>query len=456
MTRRVILFFITTASLLLANCQGNSLAKETIVSSTNTATLNNVTVTPSSEPTPTIISTITPIYSFVVNSQCPKLSDTFPKGTAKGVISYLARNQDLKILLNLETEQKTDFLPDEIVGMIIVSPDRNKIAYAKTDPKTFETILKVRILDEQNKIEMPWPFEYSLFMPRWQDNEHILFTLRAEDKNDTFDPHPYRNALVNPFTKEITILRPDFPAISTNSINWDSSGSVAYDQSLDYVIYAAWDEANHEHKYVLWHIPSQTKLAEFPGNSYGGRAIENAALIPVDGVTYNPPTWSPDNTRVAIIGLSPDKPKVDEIFAMAKDGTIRQLTKFSSQYKEVNIRTLSWSPYGKQIAFFINTEPNADQITLNEQLAILDTRTGTVTLYCINGDTIGTGTRSSMFLGDEQEVPAPLWFSDATQLIIENRYKSDASRLILVDIPSNTAYEIGQNMQPLGWMLSEP
>jgi len=411
------------------------------------------TLTPGPSSTPTELPTATLTPEFAFNLQCPPLQDYLPNEISTGVISYSGRFVDGRSLLNLENDEKS-LLPDDTGGFAIVSQDKNKIAYSKHDPNTLEMFLVIQVLDEHKRFEMSWPFIYSLGMPRWQNNDQILFTLRAEDNADPKDLHPYRNAVINPFTNEVKILDPDFPHISEKLINWNRAGSAVYDQTLDYVVYATWNEAENKHEYVFWHIPSQTELAVLPGNTYGGYTVAYAELISVDGVSYNPPVWSTDDTRVAVISSSPENINVDEIFTITKDGNIQQLTEFFNQFEQASIRTLSWSPDGKQLAFFITTEPDLYRTPRNERLAVLDTETRQVTLYCIEGDVIGT--RAGMFIGDEQQVPAPLWSPDGTQLIIENRYESNGSRLILLDIPSNTTFEIGQNMQPVGWMLSMP
>jgi len=393
----------------------------------------------------TVTPTVTPTHAFLINSQCPTFSNALPKGLAKGVISYWGRYSTFGVLLNLENEQK-DLLPGGNGAKAFVSLDRNKIAYSDHDPNTLVSFLVVRVLNDQKKIELPWPSPQH-GLSNWIDNERLLLTDYSNDP-------PYSNLVLDPVTNETILLIPDFPNISRKEIDWNSAGSAAYNQTLDYVVYAEWDEAKNEHKYVLWHIPSQTKLAELPGNSYGGFSVAYAELLPIDGVSYNPPVWSTDDTRVVVISSSPGNSKVDEIFAMTKDGDTQQLTEFFSQFEENNIRTLSWAPDGRQLAFFMTTELGAFGVPRNERLAILDTETREVKLYCLDGDIVGT--RAGMFIGDEEQAPAPLWSSDGTQIVVENRYEGDASRLDLLDIPSNTAYEIGQNMQPLGWMLSEP
>jgi len=433
--------------MLLTSCSRLSQRpNETALISTNTSTVSTpqTTTSPTIEATPTFTPTITPTPTFLVNSQCPALSNSRPAGLAKGIVSFWGRNRTFEVLLNLENGQKS-LLPGGNGAQAIVSQDRNMIAYSEHDPNTLAMSLVVHVLNEDKKIEIPWPSSRG-DLSRWQDNTHLLFTDYSTDP-------PYAHFVLNPFTDE-KILLPDFPNVSDKLINWERAGSAVYDQTLEYVVYAAWDEALSKHEYVLWHIPSQTEMAILPGNSYGGYSVAYAELIPIDGVSYNPPVWSTADTRVAVISSAPDNSKVDEIFTMDKDGNIQQLTEFSNQFEQANIRTLSWSPDGKMLAFFITTEPGSYRTPRNEQLAILDTMANHVTIYCIDGDVVGT--RAGMFIGDDQQTPAPLWSPDGSQLIIENRYGEDASRLILFDIASHTAYEVGQNMQPIGWMLREP
>ena len=449
---RIRLLPVLSIFILLTSCQSTTpLPVEIVETSINsgTAIINQTTATPFTIITPTI----TPEPSFSVNSQCPTFSDVFPKMLAHGVISYSGRFKDYRNLLNLETGQKSIF-PVDSGGLIIVSQDGNKIAYSNSDPNTLSLSLAASVLDTKKNIEIPWPFIYSLDMPRWQNSDQILFTLKAEDNTDPTDLHPYRNALVNPFTNETKILNPDFPQISDKLTSWNSAGSVVYDQTLEYAVYASWNKEKNEHEYVFWHIPSHTKLAVLPGNSYGGYTVAYAERLSLDGVSYNPPVWSTDDNRVAVISSSPNELKTDEIFTTNKNGDIELLTEFFTQLEEINIRTLSWSPNGGQIAFFITTGPGPLGTPRNEQLAILDVKTRQVIHYCIDGDVVGT--RAGSFIGDHEQIPAPLWSPDGSQVIIENRYEGDDSRLILLDIPSNTAYEIGQNMQPIGWMISGP
>ena len=78
-------------------------------------------------------------------------------------------------------------------------------------------------------------------------------------------------------------------------------------------------------------------------------------------------------------------------------------------------------------------------------------------VYCIEGDTsiktIFDYRKNPYGFSDPNIYKAVVWSPDSRQLIIENRYLEDASRIILVDVEGKTAYEILNNVnyQPVGW-----
>ena len=119
---------------------------------------------------------------------------------------------------------------------------------------------------------------------------------------------------------------------------------------------------------------------------------------------------------------------------------------------------MSWSPDGKSLAFWVTLEPAPytpePNTYYNERLAILNTETLGITVYCISGDNFGyKGIPSVQFT--TFGIPAPVWSPDGKQVVVENRYDADASRLILLDIPTGKAVQFGADMEPTGWMLAK-
>ncbi len=399
---------------------------------------------PIPSPTVTPQQVILPTDSIIQN-QCPEISAQFiPGDSTKGILAIQGRSGRDR-LLNLETGKK-DLLGG---GGPVVSPSRSQVAYWGADQNTGRPFLVVSTSDNAQLKQLPLQKGW-VTMPRWQDDQHLLIRL------DSASP-PYSITLLNPFTGETQELAPDFPNISSSYVDWDYAGPAAYDLTMDYVVYAAGDGNTDE--YILWNISTKTKIASLPGSSYIGYYLSASPnLQKKDGVSNNPPRWSPDDSRVALISpVSAEQVSVDEIFAITKDGQIQRLTYFANHFKEVQIGDMGWSPDGKKIAFWVTLEPapyeSPQGAYQDPRLAILNTETLEITYTCISGDSIGllNGISSAKFRS--MNIPAPIWSPDGKQIVVENRYTIDASRLILLDIASGTAVELGKDMEPTGWML---
>ena len=192
---------ILVICILLTSCQtATPFPTEATKISTNTLSVTPALATATSTKEPlTVTPTITPAQDFLVNSACPSVSNALPEGVAKGAISISGRLNNFDGLLNLENGQKV-LLPNDEIGVAVVSPDRNKIAYSEHDDN-LKPYLVVYVLDTHKKIKIPWPFVWSLGRPRWLNNDQIFFTLKAEDNNNPNLLHPFRNAIVNPFNQ---------------------------------------------------------------------------------------------------------------------------------------------------------------------------------------------------------------------------------------------------------------
>jgi len=323
------------------------------------------------------------------------------------------------------------------------------------------SFLVVKTIGE-NPVLPKWPQSTILGMPSWFDEEHLIFRLgRNLSGTPPFDPPPHEIAIFNPFTGLTKKLTPDFPGISSKEVDWNFSGPAFYDDTMDYVLYAKWDNPNNMHEYALYRISTKTSIAGLRGSSYNGAYLYNGNFVTQDGVSANPPQWSSDNTRVAVISPALEKPNSeDEIFAITKNGNVQRLTYFARHFDKVKISDLSWSPNGKSLAFWVTLTPSPFKLPENAhqdvRLAILNTDTLGIIITCISGDNIGlkNGKPSPGFIG--KTIHAPIWSPDGSQLVVENRYTDDSSHLILFDIARVTALQIGETLEPLGWMIGIP
>lgn len=452
---RIAKYIICSGFLLLVACQ----PIPDPVSPTSSTGADPIMTPPDLEAAPTqaFAPTITPTGPIlptdsIIQNQCPEISGQFAPGRASGVLVVQERvGPDL--LFNLETGEKK-----RLDGIPVISPDGANLAYFGLDNNTFENFLVIRAVRDLTQRELPL-FDGIFRMIGWHDNQRLLFRMTRDPATD---PAPHLLVLFNPFTGEKKTYNRDFPDID-NEVEWDLLGPAAYDQTMSYILYAGLKDAeSRTHEYVLWDDVSKTEIAAFAGSSHVNEMFNyDSEIIQLDGVSHNPPRWSPDDSRVAIIAPAPqEKMNVDEIYTITKTGEVQRLTYFANHFEKAKISDLSWSPEGKSIAFWVTLEPSLYTLPQdtyqNVRLGIVNTETLEITYYCIMGDSIGpmNGRPSAEFIG--KSIPAPIWSPDGTQVVLESRYSSDKSRLILLNLQDGTAVEIGQNIEPIGWMIEEP
>jgi hypothetical protein len=365
---------------------------------------------------------------------CPDVELTLPVNVnATGAIILVNRVEPYQVqLTNLETGNLITLTKAEDQSLLdfSVSLDKKWLAYNEvTLDNTGRTIISQRLVivdsDGQQVKIIPWEDNWA-HISYWLSNDRLVISLDSEA--------PKVLLAVNPFTGERQELSPKFPDLfDFYPEDWGYSGQTIYDPSLSYVVYPregnSYEAFGTIFEYVLWNLNGHEVVAYLP------------SLL----VAWDAPIWSPDGTGFVAKGLS-DIKGLHELFVVENNGLIRQLTDFSSYFDTYTVDHLSWSPDGRYIAFMLISTPSS---YLDERLAIFDTRTKDVTLYCLQGDYLGPV--NSMF---REAVAPPIWAPNSQQLIIENRYAENESRVVLVDIVQGFAVQLAENMRPVGWMIS--
>jgi len=252
------------------------------------------------------------------------------------------------------------------------------------------------------------------------------------------------NFTLDPFNGAKVPLRSDFPGIEGRGIDWGIDRNaielgvtkginIIYDPTLTRVLYP-----RNDNSVSLFNLETNQEIAKLsaPGR---GRL----------------PKWSPDGRQIAIIGTMSDSSKgeiLDEFLLVSRDGSDAKRLSFpSSVFKKVHIEDYSWSPDGSRVAFWLKTDNTTSTTAQNPvELAVLDLETNEITNYCISGTT-------TIEYETYTDLVNILWSPDGTQLLIV-RYNNEDNKNtdeVIVDLTNKTAYKVAENMQPIGWMISE-
>ena len=321
-----------------------------------------------------------------------------------------------------------------------VSPNRTWIAYnaSQLDENMTYVFDNLVVAGANNQIykTLPWESEWGTF--RWLDNERLIIRMIRQVEPDASVNYNPDFLVFNPFTGERQILKVDYPNID-NAFpvpNWDGWGVTVYNPTLTRVVYFQGDVSGPLY-YVLWDVQHKSQITNF-------QIIGDLEAIP---------RWSPHGEQFAFAPSLFSKMKEFpsyELYGVTKHGDTKQLTHLTDYYPWVYIADLNWSPDSRYIAFWFshwqqNESPSYESAG-DRYLAVLDTETGLVTDYCINGENDASiGVRI---------YPPPLWSPDSKQVVIQSQVTEDSFKTILVDIQENRAFHIADDLEPVGWMTS--
>jgi hypothetical protein len=358
-----------------------------------------------------------PADSAFVTTSCATIYPSVPDSVKlKGVVVL----DDYKLtshlfLKNLENGSEIPLAtPNDTVSDIRVSPDQKSVGYQLGNSK-FEWSLVVADAQGTRKAERIWQKGFFV-LGNWVNNDEILLL--------TFPPF----VALNPYTQqEKNFDYVDFPDYAFDS---RTNRIIAFDPSLERAVYK-----NTNNKITLYDIPDKKVIAEVDNHP-------NPSIIAA---------WAPDGSQVAVTGtITLPDPSLngDDLFSMARDGQVKQLTHLTDHYgRLVNISKsgLSWSPDSHSIAFWFIYPQNQYKYW---ELAVYDLTTQKTTNYCISN-------AYENILNSTHYLLPPVWSPDGKQLLVENRYDDTSSRALILDLATKNAYPVAENMYPAGWMLSQ-
>jgi dipeptidyl aminopeptidase/acylaminoacyl peptidase len=403
---------IISAGILLSGCAGSPRTDFPSISPT---------VVPSALP-----STVTaePIRESVV-TKCVELTQTDLPHLQGTLILEHTLEYDLKEILFWETEtQQEHFISKqggEYYSNEAVSPAGT---YFSAETSTFSSNGKhqqgpILIFDSDANLAATIELKQESYGVTWLNEQQVLI-------NEPF-------LLLSPFEhtqKEIQSFLPNYFSSTDILYDWNFYGyhKNVYDPQMTRMLYPLRDE-NGVPNVALRDLEKGIDLASFP-TSYGYGTS---------------PTWASDGEKLAIaLNTVPSDlfQKNDniqfEIFGFSRNGEKLFTTTLTSSSETVYITNLSWSPNGRYIAFWYTHDKN--RLHSHLQLAVLDTETQSITLYCINS-------------GDDYIRFSPIWAPSSDYLLVAYKIANDeALSSLLINMQSGKAWIIKSQFEPLGWL----
>jgi len=305
-----------------------------------------------------------------------------------------------------------------------ISPNGKWIAFLEsTYDAAGKTIGRYLAVADANgtKSELPtWSFVNVQWLIGWINDQQIALQIPGKPIGTV--------VTLNPFNGKVDFIPPPTSNLLDIGYGGFYPGQVLYDPSLTHVLYVdglKWEEL----KYVLKDLSTHQVLWE-------------------DEFSYGDiPKWSPDGKSYAL--FRPDH-KVDPLYSSAREylfqvtleGQASPLTRTQPMSQEV----WSWSPNGQFIAIWLVPVDYHQSNYYTRSLNVIDLRNNSSIDYCLETDDIFS------------DWP-PIWSPNSQYVAIPievNPFEWNYYwKTIIVDIQNNKAYEIMDNVVPVGWM-AEP
>jgi hypothetical protein len=377
---------------------------------------------------------------FVLQSYCPEVTQddrVLPNLTGTLVLtgdqilingnlfSPEPDQESLLVFWKPETKEKTTYqLPEsQEYYYYVTSPDKEKLAF--TQGKTLAISYDVIVLnhDGEENGRFTLPDDWNLF--DWLNNETLLVRQNRlqKDKKELVS--------VNLVNGEQQVLPADFPNLYSRETLIEWGALTIFDPTVSFVIYPKRDGL--ELLSALWDIHNNKEITGVVGDKW--------------------PRWSIDGKRLLTIKdykATPVDVDHDEIILVKPEGDITRATFFKDHLEHDIINLPVWSPNSRYVAFWLSTSVPIK--TAN--LAVLDTETSTVDLYCneLVPYPFRFGDYNTLGYSDIQvNAASPIWSPDSKYLLVEN-YQQSTSSTFLFDLRNHTIRKLVDNARPVGWL----
>ena len=375
---------------------------------------------------------LTPVATGSANIEaiCPQITQGLPgNGLTSGELVMVDHDNNSLVWFDLQSGEHSPVAStSEQLLSYAVSPGGKWLAAEAQNLSSKKKRLIVLTAQGKQVVNLPWKDEWWK-IAYWLDNQQLIL-----------NSNPYGNAdlfILDPFTgeqKQLSIHSPQIYSLEYPP-DWRGAGPIIYDPSLQRAVFAGANDV-----YYLWDVED-------------GKSLASVQTISFLQFPTKAPQWSPDGSQVLL--AAPNKSldyANDELFSINSTGAITKLTDLMSIYSKASIDRYNWSPDRQYAALFFEAAPSK---YIGERLALLNPSTKEFTSYCIQGDVTGNYRKNIRHLYDDQIYTGVLWSPDSQQIIVENRVADNLSKIILVDIAPNIAFDVMDgNFQPIGWMVS--
>lgn len=373
-----------------------ALATQDVASATYAGASQYKTPTPPQRPTPTQDDQLPPIMDCV----------TFVEAHSDAEGSMLVGTFDGWQLLELRTQRITVLLREDqstayAENAPLTSPDWRYFAF-QDDRRTASAgdgSRTLRVIDATGKdvVRTAWNPEWGT-VSGWVNASTVAITL-------PWHPGPAmvaRDVFAQTET-EHALSYPDLNVIER--IPWyREQPTASLDPSQTLAVYAAYPAA-----YALWDIPEQRTLWTLKTD-----------------LPREYPVWSPDGEQFAVVADSFDERS--QLLVVSRDGVLRSAidSEWNDPRRPYGFRSPRWDPTSTRIAFDV-LFAGEDGLG-HTSVAVLDTRTGEVTDYCVD-----VPTRFNA-----------VWSPDG-------RYLAGNEGLV-VDLVDGVAFRLGELSFPIAWL----
>jgi hypothetical protein len=259
--------------------------------------------------------------------------------------------------------------------------------------------------------------------PIWINSDEIVFhTTQA-------------NALItyNPFSKITTKKNFNFPIEENTEVE-------AVDPFFQLAVYSYADPSaiggiNDRNRLSIWDEKNHKEILNL-ANQYSS-LVTRVALS--------------SNTRnIAITTVTPGETKnhSEILLVDSLKGTYEQISDFRSQFEEITITDLQWSPDGKVIYFWAITDDSG--LPNTPALYSFDLQSKQIRHFC--------------FEGNQDQANSLIWITSAPEFFFLTNVGSPGNKtpsnnihksILLIDLKNNKAYEVIEDVSAIGWLDSE-